>query len=103
MMGDSRGKVAVKVIRADGDECRNVEQLLGLRQSEWPTRQRDRLWEALHLVPLVVEGLVAIPEHPDVAAMVMMNLVPLTELAWRLLDIVGPLRVVAQAVEVRWC
>jgi hypothetical protein len=62
MLEDEHGTVAVKVIGVDTTECRNLQQLLG--QVPWQggaapgsIDSAERLWETLHLVPLVGDGL----------------------------------------------
>jgi hypothetical protein len=105
MLEDQRSTVVVKVIGVDSTECRNVQQLLG--QLPWhcgalgSTGSVERLWETLHLVPLVVDGLARIPEYPHIVAMVMWKLVPLAELSEHVLDVAALLHVVAQLVVVR--
>jgi hypothetical protein len=105
MLEDQGSTVVVKVIGVDSTECRNVQQLLG--QLPWhcgalgSTGSAERLWETLHLVPLVVDGLARVPDYPHVVAMVMRKLVPLAELSQHLLDVTALLHVVAQLVVVR--
>jgi hypothetical protein len=107
IMGDLRKTVVVKVIRADSTESLNVQQLLG--QRPWPCGSlsmqslpaSERLWETLHLVPLALDGLMVVPEYPDLVAVVMRRLVPLAALSSYLSDIAVLLHVAAQLVEVR--
>jgi hypothetical protein len=90
MFTDMYAKVMVKVISTRSAEYRIAQRLLGERS--WPAKSRsvvgagspavERLWETLHFVPLAegIDGLVPVEGHPEVAALVMKWLVPLTDL-----------------------
>ncbi len=95
------------MIRADSDECRILEQLLGERSGPVTARAAEcgvttnALWETLRVVPLVVPGLVRITGRPDAVALVMKNLVRLPSLHWYSRDARLLLFVVCQMLKVR--
>jgi hypothetical protein len=100
---DERGNyVVVKPIGSASREHGVIQQLLGQkpRLGSQPS-ECVRLWETLHLAPLVDDGLVTIADDADVVAVVMKKLVPLAELPFDTVDVRVLLRVASQLVEVR--
>lgn len=108
LLTDDGERVVIKVMCTASRECRVLEQLLGMSPAPGVARLGlgvraggAELWRTLRLVPLPEGSLVRLDGQPDVSALVMRKLQPLSHLSHLTRDARILLRVVSQLVEVR--